>query len=372
MRRTSVLLIVLSIAGIGQVYSQAKPVADTSTLYFGTVVLRDSKSLFLSITNTGNAPVTYTGKTGPFSVDYKLANAGGNPVLDPDSSLGFSVTFSPQSITATHIHLDSIHFKFTGIPDVVVQLIGLDHVPVLDSVSIDDTFLGYAGQLITIAQRFNGPLTGALDSIRRFSEFLTYDPQIMTLQSISPGPCLQGWNVPSPPLELVLGHPQIFGTATYRAMTGPGPFLFLVFRLVPYAQVFQSSSIVQDNFLFGTGFEPLMSGLPGKVTVIDSCTPVATTLVTPGTMIEPNMPNPFQSETVFTYQVGPSATGEAVHVRLQLYDARGQLVACPVDEDAVAGTHSVMMPRGGLAAGVYSCVYEAGVYRSVRKVVVLP
>jgi hypothetical protein len=372
MRFATVLASTLLLSVPVRTFCQPKPVASTDTLKFGLVVLHDSKSMFLSIKNEGTAPVNYGGATGPFSVDYKMKTVGFKSPLDPDSTIGFNVTFSPQSITANHVHLDSVHFAFTGLPDVVVQLVGYDRIPILDTVSIDDTFLGFAGQIITIAQRLDGPLSGALDSIKSFSEYLTYDPQVMTLQSVLPGSCLQGWNVPSPPLELVLGHPLIRGTATYRAMTGPGQFLLLSFRVVPTAQTFQWTSIVQSNVFFGNGFEPLMSSRSGKATVIDSCTSVTTSIVAPGSMIEPNMPNPFQTETVFTYQVGKSQNGETSHVRLRLYDARGQLVACPVDRDASMGTYSVRLSRGDLAAGVYSCVYEAGTYLAVRKVIVLP
>src|ERR1035437_9568317 len=139
MRFATVLVSTLLLGVSVRSYCQPKPVASADTLKFGLVVLHDSKSMFLSVQNIGTAPVNYTGATGPFSVDYKMTTVGFKSPLEPDSAIVVNVTFSPQSITANHLHVDSVYFQFTGLPDVVVQLIGSDRIPILDTVSIDNT-----------------------------------------------------------------------------------------------------------------------------------------------------------------------------------------------------------------------------------------
>ncbi|MDP4199362.1 MAG: T9SS type A sorting domain-containing protein [Bacteroidota bacterium] len=370
MRLLSTAFIVGSLFLSGLVSAQPKPVASKDTLNFGPVVLRDSKVLFLSVRNTGSVSIAYGGFVGPFGADFRMTPVSYKPVLDPDSAIGFNVTFSPQTITANHIHRDSVEFQFSGLPNIVVQLVGEDHVPIMDTVAIDDTFLGFAGQIIRIPQRLVGSLAGALDSIYGFSELVTYDPQVLAFQRVFPGACLKGWQVAA--YQTILGQVPIRGNSGGTGMIGPGEFITLQFQVISTAKTFQWTSIRQDSLVFGLGFEPLMSSDPGKATVIDSCTSVTGSAHAPGTMIMQNVPNPFFSETTFTFQVGsmPGETGS--HVSIRLYDSRGQLVANPVDQDCPMGTHTATMPRGNLSAGVYTCVFEAGSYRTIRKVVVMP
>jgi len=77
-------------------------------------------------------------------------------------------------------------------------------------------------------------------------------------------------------------------------------------------------------------------------------------------------PNPFNPTTVARYELP-----DASHVRLQVYDTAGRLVATLVDGWRAAGSHEVTFDGSSLAAGIYLARLEAGEYVGVEKLVLL-
>jgi len=67
-----------------------------------------------------------------------------------------------------------------------------------------------------------------------------------------------------------------------------------------------------------------------------------------------NYPNPFNPSTVISY-----ATPKDAHVRINVYNMIGEVVATLVDERHAAGSYTVVFNAGSLPSGVY--IYELDV-----------
>ena len=79
-----------------------------------------------------------------------------------------------------------------------------------------------------------------------------------------------------------------------------------------------------------------------------------------------NFPNPFNSETSFTY-----AIPEAQHVTLAIYNLLGQEIATLVNGRMEAGIHTTNWSAEGLAAGVYMYTLSAGEFSQTNKMLYL-
>ena len=76
-------------------------------------------------------------------------------------------------------------------------------------------------------------------------------------------------------------------------------------------------------------------------------------------------PNPVMSNSIIAYDL-PADT----HVKIQLYNVRGQSVRTLVDQPMQAGEHRVEFDTKGLAPGVYYYNLRAGEYYESRKLVI--
>ena len=79
-----------------------------------------------------------------------------------------------------------------------------------------------------------------------------------------------------------------------------------------------------------------------------------------------NAPNPFNPATTITYTLP-----EPLHVTIQLYTSRGQLVRTLVDDDRPVGPHAFAFDANGLASGVYYYRLQAGRFSETRKLTLL-
>ena len=79
-----------------------------------------------------------------------------------------------------------------------------------------------------------------------------------------------------------------------------------------------------------------------------------------------NYPNPFNAETVIPYTLPQPA-----HVRLDVFDVMGRLVATRVDRWQEAGTHRVGLEGQHLASGVYLYRLRAGRFVQTRRMMLL-
>ncbi|MEW5922900.1 MAG: T9SS type A sorting domain-containing protein [Candidatus Zixiibacteriota bacterium] len=79
-----------------------------------------------------------------------------------------------------------------------------------------------------------------------------------------------------------------------------------------------------------------------------------------------NYPNPFNPSTTFKF-----ALPQAEHVSLNIYNILGQMVGTLIDKDYDAGYHSILWSNNDLGSGVYFAKFQAGDFKSTRKVVIV-
>lgn len=87
---------------------------------------------------------------------------------------------------------------------------------------------------------------------------------------------------------------------------------------------------------------------------------------TTGHVLEPNYPNPFSSSTTIRYALPKSTT-----VRIVVYDAIGRLVREIVHARKPAGWHEVVFTSRGLPAGIYHYQIKAGMFKSMRQMLLI-
>lgn len=89
--------------------------------------------------------------------------------------------------------------------------------------------------------------------------------------------------------------------------------------------------------------------------------------------LKQNHPNPFNPVTAIPYSIGD---GNAVHVRISIYDVSGRLVVNLVDDSKSPGDYEAIWrgtdQRGQqVSSGVYFYRLEAGSYVQTKKLVIL-
>ncbi len=97
----------------------------------------------------------------------------------------------------------------------------------------------------------------------------------------------------------------------------------------------------------------------GVVTGVEELVPVEYSLLQ-------NYPNPFNPSTVISYGLPHTS-----HVRLEVYDALGQLVEKLVDKEHEPGQYQVRFDAKGLAAGVYYYRLQAADFVSIKKLLLV-
>ena len=103
----------------------------------------------------------------------------------------------------------------------------------------------------------------------------------------------------------------------------------------------------------------------------DDTSDVASATPTAGLTLEPNYPNPFNPSTNLRFTLG-----QADHVRLSIHDLAGRLVRILVDEQRVAGPHSVQWngrSDAGLpvSAGIYFVRAASGKETAIQKIALI-
>jgi hypothetical protein len=82
--------------------------------------------------------------------------------------------------------------------------------------------------------------------------------------------------------------------------------------------------------------------------------------------LEQNYPNPFNPSTVISFQLAVNS-----HMTLKVFDVNGREVARLVDGEKKAGQHQIAFDAVNLPSGVYFVEFSAGLFRQIRKAVLL-
>ena len=83
-------------------------------------------------------------------------------------------------------------------------------------------------------------------------------------------------------------------------------------------------------------------------------------------LLSQNFPNPFNPSTVINYQLPRTS-----FVSLKVYDILGKEVATVVNEIKEAGVYSVLFDGSALSAGVYFYKIQAGIYSTIKKMILI-
>jgi len=79
-----------------------------------------------------------------------------------------------------------------------------------------------------------------------------------------------------------------------------------------------------------------------------------------------NYPNPFNPSTIIAFQLPVNG-----FVSLEIYDLLGRKIATLVNEKKEAGRYSVKWDASKFSSGIYFCTIQAGVYRNIKKMVLM-
>jgi hypothetical protein len=85
-----------------------------------------------------------------------------------------------------------------------------------------------------------------------------------------------------------------------------------------------------------------------------------------GFMLYQNYPNPFNPATTIQYSIP-----KAGNVKLVIYNALGEEVSTPVNENKPAGKYSLTFSADNLASGVYYYSIKSGDFTEVKKMVLI-
>ncbi|MBN2013113.1 T9SS type A sorting domain-containing protein [candidate division KSB1 bacterium] len=82
----------------------------------------------------------------------------------------------------------------------------------------------------------------------------------------------------------------------------------------------------------------------------------------PNFVLHPNYPNPFNSSTIIRYELNQTA-----HVRVEIYNPGGQLIAQLVDQNQEKGTHAVRWNPANISSGLYFYILWVEGSQTIRK-----
>jgi hypothetical protein len=333
------------------------------TLFFGGVVVGRSRTLPAFVTNTGTTDFGIPSYALANSIDFSVAGRSAF-TLTPGTTERYDVTFSPAVKTGlAHVGYLTINFD-DGQPSKTVVLIGYDHEPIVGTVKIGRKYWALPNENVTVAQELTTSVAGAADSVRHFTETVSYDPRLLDLISVERGELLStDWALASATLSL--GSVQIVANSTGAALTGPGELLLFTFHVHADAPFWATSEFPQTNLVFGTGGEPIMSAEPGLLRIRSECTPTYVESGANGSGIIHHSAEAVGNE--IRYAIGGDASAS---VRLQVYNELGDLVRVLVSDVESPGGHSARLDRATMPSGIYTFVLESdGIIRDIKRLI---
>jgi hypothetical protein len=337
------------------------PSLSTRLIDFGRVLIGEDSVIGLELGNVGDVQYLLESVTIDNN-QFSFSGIDKNVKVGPGAKLSYWVTFKPT------FHLDPYHegrmvFKFDNGVEEVVILRGRDDSPLSALLRIDTNYYTRPGETITITQRLIGDLGLTKTPIRKFTEFIQFDKDVLELIRVEKADLVNS-------NDWVLASSQIGGAIDITLSTvnarlgGPGKLFNFIFRVRDNAPERSTTPITQVTPNFYNTIEPLAKVSDGIVHILGRCDPIliAGTKIDTGSFIEQNQPNPFNPTTELSYYIGREG-----RVTIELYNSVGERVAVLLDETRPAGTERLRIDGSSLPSGIYTYVFTANGTHEVRR-----
>jgi hypothetical protein len=338
----------------------AVPQLSKQSIDFGTLVIGDDSTTLLTLRNLGEGEFVLT----DLSIDndqFSFIGPANGTKVGPNSLAEYQVSFKPTR-DVQPLHQGVMTFKFEGMPDQTVLLTGRNGQPTASMLTIKHHFYRPGDEFIA-DQWLEGDLSKTLLPVQKLSEFITFDQGILEYRGVEKGELIedQDWEIASSQSGGVI---DITLSSSTERLTGPGKLLKLRFRVRDNAPSGTVTPLRQVDPLYYTSAAAPASIADGSLTVLDSC--IASQVVggQAASHIEQNRPNPFNPETEIPYSVGQDG-----HVKLELYDAAGQLIATLLDGHHLAGLYTYRLNASALSSGIYTYAYSANGKRVIKRMI---
>ena len=335
------------------------PTLSTHFIDFGRVMIGDDSLDGFELGNSGD--VEYFLESVEIDNDqFTFAGLDQNVKVGPNALIPYVVRFAPT------YHQDPYHegrmtFKFANGIEEVVILRGRDDAPMSALLKIDTNYYYRPGDVVTVTQKLIADLASTEAPIRKFTEFIQFDKDVLELLRVEPADLVNSgaWVLKT---SQVGGAIDIALSSESERLTGPGKLLNFVFRIRDNAQAGTVTRLTQVTPNFYNDTEPLALVEDGIIHVLDVCLPIIVAGNEQDTLsfIEPNSPNPFRRSTEIGYYVGKES-----HIRIDVQSTLSNVVSTLVNDVRPVGYHKATLDGSSLPHGTY--IYSFYVNGSLRK-----
>ncbi len=308
----------VALTGNGTAAPAASVTVSPASLEFGDIQVGQTKDLAVTISNTGNAPLSgaVEGGSGFAEAGYSIESGSGAYELAGGQSKEIVVRLAPPSEGAKASTLEITHDASNAASPVSVALSGNGFVEMVPPVAVDDTVTTQPGAPVSIAVLTNDD-----------------DPNGNGVQ-------LVGVNVlPTKGVAVAQGDGTVLYTPFETFVEGSDSFVYQItngtLTSTGTVVIHMASGVARDR-----------EDLPGTFA------------------LEQNYPNPFNPSTSIRYSVA-----EPGRVTLRIFDGVGRLVDTLVDQHQSAGTFQVVFDARNLPSGTYLYIMEHNGVRQARALV---
>ena len=290
------------------------------------------------------------GDSSEFVVDFP-----GPFNLPPDSSASITIRFCP---TKRGVFSATAMIVSEAVEKPIVTLTGTGWQTFATLVATD-TVYGRIGDTVLIPLNLLTPLDSA--DVQQFSVSVQFNPNLLYPVNAVPGTVASdNFSLSYSPADsgcVVIG-------AGGGALAGTGLLAGIQMEalncdststpiIITYADFYDSDITVQ----YVNGYFALDSLCGGSTELLSASGTYALGSIAP---------NPLTGAALVNYSIAIPAG-----VRLSLYNILGQEVERLVDAEEIAGAYTAQIRAGDLPPGAYMLVLESGMYRAVRRVVVM-
>lgn len=338
------------------------PQMSTDTIDFGTILLGDVAIEDLRLENSGDVELVLSTLT----IDNPVFSTPGPKTgLQVGAKYGYDykVHFSP-TVHVDPEHIGRMVLTFTNGQSRTVILRGRDRLALSTSLVMDTFYYARIGETVVVKQKLTEDVSSAKGGIRKFSQFVEFDKDILELVDVRLGSLtVADWNLISNHNGGVI---DFLMTTSSSTLQGPGELALFEFRVLNSA-VPGSFSVIRQSSVNFYNAEPTVASIQnGIIHVMDLCSPPRMTSNIKQSDISQNFPNPFNPITEIHYVIA-----EEGPVKLSLYDKFGRHVRTLADAHMPRGSYSVTVSGHELATGQYTYILESTTGRRMRHMLLI-